>query len=115
MGHVTMSSKRIRQLCPACGWRGIRPSLTEPCPRCGGAVERLNWVTTAMPSPSATPTATDSSPDGTPQRPACIWLYDENHRVYPDRRDFATGPIWRKHWVKHQVVGETRLMWTVSL
>ena len=42
-----------------------------------------------------------------------VWIFDENHRVYPrDEKGRAFGnPIWRKHWVAREIVGETKLSW----
>lgn len=47
-----------------------------------------------------------------PEKPTHVWIYDVNRRVYP--RDPETGraygsPIWREHWRKHEITGETRV------
>lgn len=46
-----------------------------------------------------------------------IWKFDHNRRVY--ERDAMTGkaigsPIWRKHWVKYKVEGETSRSWIIE-
>jgi hypothetical protein len=46
--------------------------------------------------------------------PAHIWIFDENRRVYAKRDGLSGGPIWREHWVKHSVVGETTRSWILS-
>jgi hypothetical protein len=47
-----------------------------------------------------------------------IWIFDENRRVYPKdasgRTPFGGSPIWREHWVKVEVIGETRVSWVVQ-
>jgi hypothetical protein len=40
-----------------------------------------------------------------------VWAYDENHRVY---RDGKSAPVWREHWRKKQVKGETSRSWVVG-
>jgi hypothetical protein len=42
-----------------------------------------------------------------------IWYFDQNRRIYPrdaNGRPFGS-PIWREHWVKLQIVGETSRSW----
>jgi hypothetical protein len=41
-------------------------------------------------------------------RPEFIWFCDANNRVYEEGQ---SGPVWRKHWRKLRVVGETRTSW----
>ena len=42
---------------------------------------------------------------------ANVWVFDPNRRVYgPDSR----APIWREHWVKERVIGETRVSWLIT-
>lgn len=52
------------------------------------------------------------------KRPTCIWRFDSNHRVYrqPEEGDVygRGGPIWREHWVKFNVVGETSRSWLIG-
>lgn len=45
-----------------------------------------------------------------------IWYFDENHRVYKrdDKGRALGGPIWREHWVKLIIVGETRVSWVTN-
>ena len=40
-----------------------------------------------------------------------VWIFDINRRVYKDGRG---GPIWREHWVKREVTGETSRSWIVG-
>ena len=42
-----------------------------------------------------------------------VWIFDINRRVYqptPSGQKWTSSgpPIYRKHWVKHEVVGETK-------
>ncbi len=48
------------------------------------------------------------------QYPEC-WFFDENKRVYKyiDGK-YAGGPIWREHWTKVEIVGETSRSWVTS-
>jgi hypothetical protein len=45
-----------------------------------------------------------------------VWVFNINCRVY--RRDAEGkaygGPIWREHWMKREVVGQTRQSWITS-
>jgi hypothetical protein len=45
-----------------------------------------------------------------------LWLFDINRRVYPrDEKGRATGsPIWREHWVPHEITGETSRSWLIG-
>ena len=42
-----------------------------------------------------------------------VWIFDSSRRVY--RRDengrAIGGPVWREHWVGHEIVGETSRSW----
>jgi len=40
-----------------------------------------------------------------------IWVFDENRRVYPKEGGRC---IWREHWVKRKVVGETKRSWILE-
>jgi len=45
-----------------------------------------------------------------------VWFFDVNRRVYQktsDGRSFGS-PIWREHWVKREVIGETSRSWLVG-
>jgi hypothetical protein len=47
-----------------------------------------------------------------------IWRFDENRRVYPPikpGRLYSDGPpIWREHWEKLEIRGETSRSWLVG-
>jgi hypothetical protein len=45
-----------------------------------------------------------------------VWFFDVNHRVYPEKegRHSSAAPIWREHWVRHHVIGETSRSWLVG-
>jgi hypothetical protein len=40
-----------------------------------------------------------------------VWQFDQNNRVY---REGYSAPIWRKHWRKKEVTGETARSWVVG-
>jgi len=44
--------------------------------------------------------------------PDC-WIFDENRRKYKEDKNGRSlgGPIWREHWVKVNIVGETSRSW----
>lgn len=46
-------------------------------------------------------------------RPTHVWIFDSNHRVYADNR-ISSAPIWRRHWVRHEITGETSRSWLVG-
>jgi len=55
--------------------------------------------------------------------PEHVWVFDVNHRVYRDLTDadraagrfYASGPpIYREHWRKRKVTGQTRLSWLLE-
>lgn len=49
----------------------------------------------------------------TEQKPTAVWVFDSNRRVYrrdEDGRPYG-GPIWREHWRRHEIVGETTRSW----
>lgn len=55
--------------------------------------------------------------------PEYVWVFDVNRRVYreltPEEkangRFYATGgPIYREHWRKKKVIGQTRLSWLLE-
>lgn len=47
-----------------------------------------------------------------------VYVFDLNHRVYPEKKDnnaySGSGPIYREHFVKRQIVGETTRSWLVA-
>ncbi len=47
--------------------------------------------------------------------PEC-WVFDEDRRVYgKDERGHSTGgPIYREHWEKREIIGETRVSWLLK-
>ena len=47
--------------------------------------------------------------------PDC-WIFDINRRVYEKDEHGRSigGPIWREHWVKVEVVGETSRSWITN-
>ena len=40
-----------------------------------------------------------------------VWVFDQNRRDY---RPGQSGPIWRSHWVKKEISGETSRSWIVG-
>lgn len=44
-----------------------------------------------------------------------VWIFDGNRRVYPKapagKLWASEGPIYREHWVEHEVVSENRRSW----
>lgn len=55
--------------------------------------------------------------------PSHVWVYDSNRRIYRDLtaeeraagRIWSSGPpIWREHWRKRKVEGETRQSWILE-
>lgn len=48
-------------------------------------------------------------------RPEFIWVFDRNHRVYRQPKTFGGGGlIWKAHWVKRPVTGETSRSWLIG-
>jgi hypothetical protein len=50
-------------------------------------------------------------------KPKEIWFFDVNRRIYPKMtrfRHYSSGPIWREHWVRREIVGETSRSWVTS-
>lgn len=47
-----------------------------------------------------------------------IWRFDDHRRVYPPREKGQIwshgGPIYREHWVKIEIAGETSRSWIVG-
>lgn len=50
-----------------------------------------------------------------PNYPDC-WIFNINRRVYADRPNGipSGAPIWREHWEKVKIVGETKRSWLTS-
>jgi len=46
-------------------------------------------------------------------KPTHAWIFDHNRRVYkdPETGVKSFGPIYKYHWVKHEIIGETRVSW----
>lgn len=44
--------------------------------------------------------------------PDC-WVFDQNRRVYP-KGERGGGPIWREHWRRVEIVGETSRSWVTE-
>lgn len=46
--------------------------------------------------------------------PDC-WVFDDNRRKYRKKNGHYYGnPIWREHWVKADIIGETSRSWLTS-
>lgn len=44
-----------------------------------------------------------------------IWYFDQNRRVYVDENGNRTSaPIYRHHWLKLDIVSETKQSWVYS-
>jgi hypothetical protein len=48
------------------------------------------------------------------EKPTHFWRFDENRRVYPPGGSAFSSPIWREHWRREEVVGETSRSWLVG-
>ena len=47
--------------------------------------------------------------------PDAVYRFDINRRVYEKRGGFGSGgAIYREHWVKFTVIGETKMSWLVK-
>lgn len=53
-----------------------------------------------------------SAPSASRCYPDC-WIFDENRRRYKvdEKGRSVGGPIWREHWVKVEIAGETSRSW----
>jgi hypothetical protein len=49
-------------------------------------------------------------------KPTHIWVFDCNRRVYPVKAPGETSgsPIYREHWVKREITGETTRSWLIN-
>ena len=45
----------------------------------------------------------------TQSKPTHVWIFDYNRRVY--REGNSSLPIWREHWRKLEITGETSRSW----
>lgn len=45
------------------------------------------------------------------ERPEFVWIFNGNRLVYGKDK---SSPIWREHWVKQKVTGETSRSWIVG-
>ena len=41
-------------------------------------------------------------------KPTHVWIFDRNRRVYGENK---YSPIWREHWRKLEITGETSRSW----
>lgn len=48
------------------------------------------------------------------KKPEFIWIFNCNRRVYSGKPGSRSSPIWREHWEKFSVTGETTRSWIVS-
>ena len=50
------------------------------------------------------------------ERPTHIWVFDESRRIYPKKEpgQFSGSPIYREHWVKREIIGETTRSWLIG-
>jgi hypothetical protein len=51
-----------------------------------------------------------------PDKPTHVWVFDCNRRVYPviAPGEISGSPIYREHWVKHEIIGETTRSWLIG-
>jgi hypothetical protein len=49
-------------------------------------------------------------------KPTHVWVFDCNRRVYPAKAPGEIGgsPIYREHWVKREIIGETTRSWLID-
>jgi hypothetical protein len=51
-------------------------------------------------------------------KPTHIWVFDFNRRVYPvtapGELPLSRSPIYREHWVKREIIGETTRSWLIG-
>jgi hypothetical protein len=50
------------------------------------------------------------------ERPTHVWVFDCNRRVYPVTApgEISGSPIYREHWVKREIIGETSRSWLIG-
>ena len=53
-----------------------------------------------------------------PDQPTHVWVFDVNRRVYPKIKPgelpLTGSPIYREHWVKHLIIGQTPRSWLIG-
>ena len=47
----------------------------------------------------------------TDEKPTHVWIFDINRRVYGKNK---YAPIWREHWRRREITGETSRSWIVG-
>jgi hypothetical protein len=49
-------------------------------------------------------------------RPTHVWAFDCNRRIYPVTApgEISGSPIYREHWVKREIIGETPGSWLIT-
>jgi len=49
-------------------------------------------------------------------KPTHVWVFDCNRRVYPviAPGGISGPPIYREHWVKHEIIGEATRSWLIG-
>jgi hypothetical protein len=45
------------------------------------------------------------------EAPTHVWIFDTNRRVYVKGQP---GPVWREHWIRYAVTGETSRSWLLE-
>jgi len=45
------------------------------------------------------------------EAPAHVWVFEANRRIYVAGQP---GPVWREHWVRYAVTGETSRSWLLE-
>ena len=45
---------------------------------------------------------------------SAVWVFDINRRRYHADKSLGQGPIWREHWDKQEIVGETTRSWITN-
>jgi hypothetical protein len=43
-----------------------------------------------------------------------VYVFDENHRVYPEDKSVSSNPIYREYFRPMKIVGETTRSWLLS-
>ena len=51
-----------------------------------------------------------------PDKPTHVWVFDLNRRVYPVTApgQLSRSPIYREHWAKREIIGETSRSWLID-